>query len=60
MTIKSKWRRLTPAGLKTCLAQDELDKLKSISVEDLDDVLQAQLDQVADTFRASFQEKAGQ
>ena len=41
MTIKSKWRRLTPADLKTCLAQDELDKLKDISVEDLDDVLQA-------------------
>lgn len=41
MTIKSKWRRLTPEDLKTCLAQDELDKLKNISVEDLDDVLQA-------------------
>ena len=57
MTVKSKWKRLTPADLKTCLAQDELDKLKNISVEDLDDVLQEQLDQVAATFRASFQGK---
>ena len=57
MTVKSKWRRLTVDDLKTCLAQDEMDKLENVSVGDVEEMLQSQMDQVADTFRASFQGK---
>ena len=55
--MKEKWVHLTTQDLKQVLAQDEIDKLQSISVADIDDVLQTQLDSVADSFRASFQAK---
>ena len=52
--MTEKWVHLTTQDLKQVLAQDEIDKLQSISVADIDDVLQTQLDSVADSFRASF------
>ena len=55
--MKETWVHLTTQDLKQVLAQDEIDKLQSISVADIDDVLQTQLDSVADSFRASFQAK---
>lgn len=52
--MSEKWVHLTTQDLKQVLAQDEIEKLQNISVEDIDDVLQKQLDSVADAFRASF------
>lgn len=52
--MKEKWIHLKTEDLKQALAQDEIDKLAAVSVEGLDDVLQTQLDSVADSYRASF------
>ena len=52
--MSEKWVHLTATDLKQALAQDEIDKLQNISAEDIDDILQVQLDSVADTFRAAF------
>lgn len=38
--MSEKWIRLTTQDLKQALAQDEIEKLAGISVEDIDDVLQ--------------------
>ena len=54
--MKSKWIRLTVEDMKEALAQDEIDRLQESSV-DVDDVIQKQLDSVADSFRASFSAK---
>lgn len=55
---KEKWVRLTVADLRQSLAEDEIEKLKGISIdESVDDVLQVQLDSVADAYRAAFMAK---
>ena len=50
------WLQPTIEHLQLVLAQDELDKLSSCSV-DITDVLQKQLNAVADTFRSAFVSK---
>lgn len=47
------WLRPTIEHLKLVLAQEELDKLETVSI-DTDDVLQKQLDTIADLFRAAY------
>ena len=54
--MKSKWTHLTSDDMKEALAQDEIDKLQQMSVS-ADDIMQKQLDSVADSFRASFSAK---
>ena len=53
------WSRLTTDDLELVLAADELDKLSSCSISEdkIGEVLQEQLDMVADSFRGSFQSK---
>lgn len=50
------WKKLTSEDLKLVLAQDEINKLEECSV-DIDDVLQKQLDIVADLFRGAWKSK---
>ena len=55
--MKEKWIHLEVTDLKQALAQDEITRLAELSIEGLDDVLQVQLDSVADAFRAAFEAK---
>lgn len=50
------WKHLTSEDLKLVLSQDEINKLEERSV-DLADVLDKQLDTVADLFRGAFRSK---
>lgn len=50
------WKRLTVDDLRLTLAEDEINKLDTIST-DLSERIQKQLDAVADLFRAAFQQK---
>ena len=56
------WTHLTPKDLRLVLAEDELDKLRTCSLdpEELDTILQQQLDIVSDAFRGAFQSKGYQ
>ena len=51
------WKRLTADDLELVLAEDELQKLQSCSIDDsrISTVLQDQLDAVADAFRGAMQ-----
>lgn len=58
MANTEKWRRLGVDDLRLVLAEDEIEKLSSMSVsEDLNDILQKQVDMVADSYRAAMQSK---
>lgn len=47
------WIRPTVEDLKLVLSQEEIDKLAEVSVE-MEDVIQKQLDSVADLFRSAY------
>lgn len=57
--MKSEWIKLTSDDLKIVLAQDEIDKLStmSLSQEQIDLVIQQTLDDVSNTFRGSWNSK---
>lgn len=50
------WKHLTLSDMKLYLSQDELDQLNSASV-DIEDVVDKQLDVIADMFRGAFLSK---
>lgn len=53
------WKQLTYADIREILAEDEIEKLDSLSIE-VEDVCQKILDSVADQFRGIFQTKGWQ
>ena len=57
--MKTDWIKLTSDDLKMVLAQDEIDKLStmSLSPEKIDLIIQQTLDDVANTFRGSWNSK---
>lgn len=57
--MKTEWIKLTTNDLKMVLAQDEIDKLStmSLSPEKIDLIIQQTLDDVANTFRGSWNSK---
>ena len=57
--MKTEWIKLTTDDLKMVLAQDEIDKLStmSLSPEKIDLIIQQTLDDVANTFRGSWNSK---
>ena len=53
-----KWKRLTIDDLRLVLAEDEVDKLENRSLdEDVQNIIQSQLDCVADAFRGAWKSK---
>ena len=56
--MTEKWIYLTSDNVREVLAKDEIEKLQTISLdENLDDIIQKQLDSVADGYRAAFMSK---
>ncbi len=56
--LKEKWIKLTVSDLRQSLAEDEIQRLSELSLDpSVDDVLQVQLDSVADAYRAAFMAK---
>ena len=55
-TMKTEWIKLTSDDLKMVLAQDEIDKLDSMSLspEKIDLIIQETLDNVSNAFRGSW------
>lgn len=53
-----KWKRLTIDDLRLVLAEDEVEKLDTRSLDqDVSDIIQSQLDCVADAFRGAWKSK---
>ena len=56
--MKEKWIRLTSDDIRQVLAEDEIQKLQTMSIEEsIDDIIQQQIDCVADSYRAAFSTK---
>ena len=56
--MKEKWIRLTSDDIRQVLAEDEIQKLQTMSIEEsIDDIIQQQIDCVADSYRAAFSSK---
>ena len=53
------WKRLAPSDLELVLSEDELDKLRTLSLaqDRLSSIIQDQLDSVSDAFRGAWRSK---